>query len=403
MTVETDACRRTYLADGSTSVFPYGGEGGFRIFRDEDLVVTTLAPSGARATLALGTDYTVTGAGTYAGGNVVTASNPASGLKVSVARVLAATQDTDLRNQSAFYAELHEDAFDRLTMLVQQLEDQLSRVVALPPELSGTVLLPVPSNGKLLGWSGTALANFDPGGGLINPMTASGDMIVGGVGGTPERLAVGTEGQIPTVQVDGSIEWQDPSPGIQGLPWWDPMPPTPPVSADFTWTNASGIDLTGAMQIRGDGPGTVGLRAGSISAPVDVTALMAAMVTDPGSAGARVGIVGVNAAGDTLLFFGMALIAGVLTLQVETFDFPAMTSTGVKWSVPLAGPSCPIKLSMHLPEDSGSSTFSVSLGDSSLLQVYTEPTSTLGNFSAQVGLCSIGSDATVANIIDFEL
>ncbi|MDR8235854.1 phage tail protein, partial [Acinetobacter baumannii] len=30
------------------------------------------------------------------------------------------TQETDLRNQGKFFAEVHEDAFDKLTMLIQQ-------------------------------------------------------------------------------------------------------------------------------------------------------------------------------------------------------------------------------------------------------------------------------------------
>ncbi len=35
-------------------------------------------------------------------------------------RVLDVVQDTDLRNQGKFFPEVHEDAFDYLTMLIQQ-------------------------------------------------------------------------------------------------------------------------------------------------------------------------------------------------------------------------------------------------------------------------------------------
>ena len=44
------------------------------------------------------------------------------------------------------------------------------------------------------------------GGGMTNPMTAAGDLIVGGTGGAPERLAVGSEGQVLTV-VSGAPAW----------------------------------------------------------------------------------------------------------------------------------------------------------------------------------------------------
>lgn len=47
------------------------------------------------------------------------------------------------------------------------------------------------------------------GGGMLNPMTALGDLIVGGEDGVPARLGVGTAGQVPTAQEDGSIAWED--------------------------------------------------------------------------------------------------------------------------------------------------------------------------------------------------
>ena len=44
----------------------------------------------------------------------------ATGWQISIARDLEPTQETDLRNQGKFFAEVHEDAFDKLTMLIQQ-------------------------------------------------------------------------------------------------------------------------------------------------------------------------------------------------------------------------------------------------------------------------------------------
>lgn len=44
--------------------------------------------------------------------------------------------------------------------------------------------------------------------GMTNPMTTAGDVIKGGTGGTPERLAIGTAGQVLTV-VGGAPAWDD--------------------------------------------------------------------------------------------------------------------------------------------------------------------------------------------------
>lgn len=51
---------------------------------------------------------------------MVLTSPLAIGWQISIARELAPTQETDLRNQGKFFAEVHEDAFDKLTMLIQQ-------------------------------------------------------------------------------------------------------------------------------------------------------------------------------------------------------------------------------------------------------------------------------------------
>ena len=47
------------------------------------------------------------------------------------------------------------------------------------------------------------------GGGMTNPMTTAGDTIYGGASGTPERLPIGTSGQVHTV-VSGSPAWAAP-------------------------------------------------------------------------------------------------------------------------------------------------------------------------------------------------
>lgn len=117
MTVSTEVNENTYIGNGTTTVFPYQ----FRIFNKSDLVVQVIDLNENLTTLMLDTNYTVSGAGGYRGGNVTLMTPLASGWRISIARELELTQDTDLRNQGKFFAETHEDVFDRLTMLIQQV------------------------------------------------------------------------------------------------------------------------------------------------------------------------------------------------------------------------------------------------------------------------------------------
>lgn len=57
--------------------------------------------------------------------------------------------------------------------------------------------------------------NSAAGGGLANPMTTAGDLIVGGASGVPARLGIGTEGQVPTVR-SGALVYDTPAAGGGG-------------------------------------------------------------------------------------------------------------------------------------------------------------------------------------------
>ncbi len=116
MTVSTVVDHNDYTGNGVTTSFPYT----FRIFKKTDLTVSVVDLNENITELIVDTDYTVTNAGGYSGGNVVLTTPLATGWQISIARELEATQETDLRNQGKFFAEVHEDAFDKLTMLIQQ-------------------------------------------------------------------------------------------------------------------------------------------------------------------------------------------------------------------------------------------------------------------------------------------
>ena len=128
MTVSTEVDHNEYTGNGVTTSFPYT----FRIFNKSDLVVQVVDLDENIAVLALDTDYTVTGAGGYNGGNVILSKALANGYQISISRELPVTQETDLRNQGKFFAEVHEDAFDKLTMLIQQVRSWFGLALRKP-------------------------------------------------------------------------------------------------------------------------------------------------------------------------------------------------------------------------------------------------------------------------------
>ena len=128
MTVPTEVNHNEYTGNGITTTFPYT----FRIFQKSDLVVQVVDLDGNISILVLDTDYTVTGAGGYTGGNVILSTPLSSGYQISISRELPVTQETDLRNQGKFFAEVHEDAFDKLTMLIQQVRSVFNLALRKP-------------------------------------------------------------------------------------------------------------------------------------------------------------------------------------------------------------------------------------------------------------------------------
>lgn len=132
MTVSTEVSHNEYTGNGVTTSFPYQ----FRILNKADLVVQTLDANDTITTLVLDTDYTVTNAGSYTGGAVVLPAPLANGWRITIDRVLDVVQETDLRNQGKFFPEVHEDAFDYLTMLIQQCFGWFRRALMKPSLLA---------------------------------------------------------------------------------------------------------------------------------------------------------------------------------------------------------------------------------------------------------------------------
>ena len=162
MTVPTETARSgPYLGNGATDTFAYE----FRIQQDSDLLVTRLDEAGLETALSLDIDYSVTGVDQPEGGDVVLAAPLPSGFRLVITRDVPATQEVDLQNQGAFFAETIERAFDKLTMLAQQNKEGDARTVTLPVVSQGvSATLPGAVADAVLGWNaaGDALENKVP-------------------------------------------------------------------------------------------------------------------------------------------------------------------------------------------------------------------------------------------------
>ena len=90
-------------------------------------------------------------------------SIPAADQKVVIKRKIDLTQSTDYVSGASFSADSHESALDKLTLLIQQMQEQLSRSLLFPETYStlSNVKLPEPENGAVIKWNAdsTALIN----------------------------------------------------------------------------------------------------------------------------------------------------------------------------------------------------------------------------------------------------
>ncbi len=140
MSVSSTTTKNSYSANGTAHSFAYG----FKIFADADLTVVVRSSTGTETTKTLNTHYIVTNAGNDSGGNILfkfntgdasdahysgTDQRPANGETVVITRSLTLTQGTDYVANDAFPAESHEDALDRLTMITQQIQEEVDRSV----------------------------------------------------------------------------------------------------------------------------------------------------------------------------------------------------------------------------------------------------------------------------------
>ena len=158
-----------FTGDGVTDSFPFD----FKIFVGSDVQVTELVvATGVETVKTITTHYTVTvnaDQDTSPGGSVEAVAAPAAGIKWTITSAVPAAQSSIFTNGGGYYPKVHENSLDKLTILIQQLQELQSRSLLLPVSFDLTALLPNPTAFYYLGWNetGDALVNYAPGAGDV--------------------------------------------------------------------------------------------------------------------------------------------------------------------------------------------------------------------------------------------
>lgn len=123
MTVETSTSSITYTGSGTAGPFSVP----FYFLEEDDLIVTkiTIADS-TRATLTLNTDYTVIGEADENGGSVTLTSSLSSSFRLEIVRSPDLLQMRDYTPSDPFPAESHEQALDKIHMILMRHAEQIS-------------------------------------------------------------------------------------------------------------------------------------------------------------------------------------------------------------------------------------------------------------------------------------
>lgn len=158
------------------------------------VVITTVVSTGISTTHTLNSTYTVSGTGDPSG-YITFNTAPASGVRITLKRVVPLYQRTRYVENDIFPAASHEAALDKLTMIAQQLDEKVGRAMLLE-EGSPTipVTFPEPGASKFIRYNstGTALEAAD---------------ITGTLNTTVDAVQATTYVGLPTPAAAGKLRW----------------------------------------------------------------------------------------------------------------------------------------------------------------------------------------------------
>jgi hypothetical protein len=188
MAVSVTVTSSQYAGNGSSST-PYAT--GFAFQSSDWLRVYLTDAAGVNTLLTLGTHYTVTGAGNPAGGNVTTVAAYASTSKITIARVTPGTQLLDLEYADRLPSQLVEDALDKLTFALQELQNRKALTFPAAEPAGNDTELP----------AAAARAN------CVFGFDETGEAVIYRLPLPVVPLAPPSSGNFTLISVDGVIQW----------------------------------------------------------------------------------------------------------------------------------------------------------------------------------------------------
>lgn len=158
-----------YIGNGVNTAFPFN----FKVFTKADVQPVFTNSDGNETDLVLDSDYSVVlnadqdqnpgGTVTYPiqiGATLLSASE-----RLTLIGGMVVDQQTDITNAGRFLPQVQENAFDKLTILLQQLQEVAGRTLRAAVGTTVKLVFPAPSSGKFIRWNSTltGLENVDAG------------------------------------------------------------------------------------------------------------------------------------------------------------------------------------------------------------------------------------------------
>ena len=160
MTITEISLKVRESGDGIVVAFDYG----FQTYVNTDILVYKILTSTGEKTLqVLGVDYTVALEASGPGGTVTYTVAPSALQESYIVCDLPSTQASTLTTNGKFTAKKLETALDKLTMLIQQLEEASGRSLKVPYEDDNPAELPeFGTNTGYLYYDGSAFSLTTP-------------------------------------------------------------------------------------------------------------------------------------------------------------------------------------------------------------------------------------------------
>jgi len=194
MSISVETNKVQYRGTGAQTAFPIPF---YFLDNAHILVVLYDVDADTEVTKTITTHYTITGAGEQAGGTLTMLTAPAAHELLTILRDVPITQLVDWRENELFQAGKTEGALDKITMILQQLDELMRRGIILKTTYSGAAV-DFPAGGFTTVFPARITAavsltlrtfTFEE----VEPVAATGSWTTksGGITGTASELVVG--------------------------------------------------------------------------------------------------------------------------------------------------------------------------------------------------------------------